>query len=46
MTRASKNVNFPGSLSTFPVGRKLNTIAALWRRKINLFSWKRCAQEP
>jgi len=27
--RASKNVNFPGSLSKIPVGRKLNTIAPL-----------------
>jgi len=27
--RAGKNVNFPESLSTFPVGRKLKTIAPL-----------------
>ena len=45
-SRAWKNVNFPGSLSKFPVGRKLKTIALLWRRKRNLFSWKRCTQEP
>jgi len=46
ITRAWKNVNFPGSSSQFPVGRKLKTIAPLWRRKRNLFSWKRCTQEP
>jgi len=44
--KAWKNVNFPGSLSKFPVGRKLKTIAPLWRRSRNLFSWKHCTQEP
>jgi len=32
-------------VSEFPVGRKLGTIAPVWRRKWNLFSWKRCTQE-
>jgi len=45
MLRAWKNVNFPGSLSKFPVGHHLKTIGPLWRHKRNLFSWKRCSQE-
>jgi len=45
-TRAWKNVNFPGSLSKFPMGRKLKTITPLWHRKRKLFSWKHCTQEP
>jgi len=45
LSRAWKNVNFLGSLSKFPVGHKLETIAPLWRHKTNLFSWKRCTQE-
>jgi len=41
-----KNVNFLGSLSKFPVGYKLKTIAPWWHCKRNLFSWNRCTQEP
>jgi len=45
-SRARKNVNFPGSLAKRPASRKLKTIVPLLRRKRNLFSWKRCTQEP
>jgi len=37
--RAWKNLNFSRSLSKFPVGPKLKTIAPLWRCKRNFFSW-------
>jgi len=45
MNMAWANVNFPGSLLKIPMGRKLKTIAPLWCRKRNLFSWKCCTQE-
>jgi len=41
-SRTWKNVNFPGSLSRFPVGRKLKATVPLWRHKNKLFSWKCC----
>jgi len=46
VSRTSKKCKFPGKLVEIPVGRKLKTIAPLWHRKRNLFSWKRCTQEP
>ena len=44
VSRAWKNVNFPGSLPRFTIGCKLKTIVPWWHHKKNLFSWKRCTQ--